>query len=363
MGRPPPPRRRRPEGGGLWSFISFLTSTVLLMLAAALVGVFAFFAEANRAGPAREDATFMVERGKSAGAIGADLEGQDLIRSELFFRLAVRAYAHGGSLQAGEYAIPAGTSLHDIVTMMAEGRAVQHAVTIPEGYTSAMAMKVIEEADVLTGDMPETPPEGSILPETYHVQRGMTRAALVQQMRDAMDAAVTEIWEGRDPDLPINSPEDMVILASIVEKETGVPDERERVAAVFVNRLRIGMPMQSDPTIIYGVCLRMPARCRDGRLINERTGAYRTIRESEIALDTGYNTYRIQRLPPTPIANPGRASLEAVTHPADTRDLYFVADGSGGHVFAETDAQHRANVAAWRVIERERLAEEAATPD
>jgi UPF0755 protein len=152
----------------------------------------------------------------------------------------------------------------------------------------------------------------------------------------------------------------LVTLASIVEKETGVPQERNRVASVFVNRLRIGMALQTDPTIIYGVCLKLPARCRDGRLINERTGQIRTIRESEIAMDTGYNTYRIRGLPPTPIANPGRAALEAAAHPAQTRDLYFVADGSGGHAFAETVAQHQANVERWRVIERQRLAEEAA---
>jgi UPF0755 protein len=221
-------------------------------------------------------------------------------------------------------------------------------------------MSVIEEAEVLTGEMPEAPPEGSILPETYHVQRGTTRAELLQQMVDAHDRAVEEIWAAREGNLPITSAEEMVILASIVERETGLAEERPRVAAVFVNRLRRHMQLQSDPTIIYGVCLRHAERCRNGRLINERSGAIRTIRESEIAMDTGYNTYRIARLPPTPIANPGRASMEAVVNPALTEDLFFVADGTGGHVFAETNEQHQANVRRWREIERERLATEAA---
>jgi UPF0755 protein len=220
---------------------------------------------------------------------------------------------------------------------------------------------VVADADVLTGDMPaELPPEGAILPDTYNVLRGRPRAELVAQMVAAHDAAVEEVWAQRQPNLPITSPEEMVILASIVEREAGNAEERPRVAAVFINRLRRGMQLQSDPTIIYGVCLRHPQRCRNGRLINERTGAIRTIRESEIAMDTGYNTYRIARLPPTPIANPGRSSMEAVVNPAATEDLFFVADGTGGHVFAETVEQHNANVRRWREIEAQRLAEEAA---
>ena len=358
----PAPRRRRSEGGCIRSFISFITSSVMILALAAAGAYFLFMAEADRAGPAPQQTTFMVERGASATSVGQDLEQQGLIRSELAFRAALRVFAEGKTLQAGEYEIPAGASLKQIVEDMSSGRALQHAVTIPEGYTTAMAMKVIAESDVLTGDMPARPPEGSLMPETYHVQRGMTRAALVQQMQDAMTETLAEVWAGRDLTVPVRTPQELVTLASIVEKETGVPNERARVAAVFVNRLRIGMPLQTDPTIIYGVCLRLPARCRDGRLINERTGQIRTIRESEIAMDTGYNTYRIQRLPPTPIANPGRDALQAAAHPAATRDLYFVADGSGGHAFAETVAQHQANVERWRVIERQRLAEEAAHP-
>lgn len=351
------------RGGGFWGFISFLISSAIVLAVIALVAMFAFITESNRAGPAADAAFFTVERGDSAAEIGEKLEADGLIRNALLFRIASRwAYARGQSLQAGEYEIPAQASLRQVVRMMAEGQAMQHGITIPEGVTVATAMQIVAESDVLTGDMPETPPEGSILPETYHVQRGMTRAALVQEMRDAMTRTLEEVWAKRAPDLPVRTPEEAVILASIVEKETGAPDERPRVASVFTNRLRIGMALQSDPTIIYGVCKQYPARCRNGRLINERTNEIRTIRQSEIALNTGYNTYRIPRLPPTAIANPGRAALEAVTNPPQTGDLYFVADGSGGHAFASTVAEHNANVARWRQIERQRLAEEAAAP-
>jgi UPF0755 protein len=299
----------------------------------------------------------MVERGASAAAIGEDLAAAGLIRDPLFFRLATRAYAGGRSLQAGEYELPAGASLRQIVQMMSAGAAVLHAVTIPEGYTSQMAIDVLAASEVLTGDVPETPPEGSILPETYHVQRGMSRAALLQQMRDAHDQALAEIWARRAPNLPISTPEQMVTLASIVEKETGVAAERPMVAAAFINRLRRPMRLESDPTIIYGVCLRAPSRCRNGRLV-DAAGNPRVIRQSDMAMRTGYNTYQIDALPPTPIANPGRASLEAVANPPESDAIFFVADGSGGHVFAATLAEHQANVARWRRIEAQRLAEE-----
>ncbi len=331
-----------------------------VLAGAAAVFLFFFFTSAmSRPGPNAEPEAFMVERGASGAEIGEALQREGLIADALLFRLANRLYGAGRTLQAGEYQIPAHASVRQIVDMMTSGDALQHALTFHEGITIDAVMKIIEESDVLTGDMPETPPEGSILPETYHVQRGMTRAALLQQMRDARDAAVAEIWESRQADLPLNSAEELVILASIVERETGVPAERPEVAAVFVNRLRVPMRLESDPTIIYGVCRQYPDRCVDGRLVNAQ-GQRRTIRQSEIALNTGYNTYRIDRLPPTPIANPGRAALEATAHPAQSNALYFVADGSGGHVFASTLAEHNANVARWRQIEAQRLAEQRA---
>lgn len=353
-------RKRRNEGrrrgGGLFSNLVWL---FVIAAAMAFVAFFAFSSEVGRPGPSQADATFMVERGASVTGIGRDLERAGLVRSGRAFRVAHLLYARDQALQAGEYAIPAHASVRDILDMMANGEALQHAITFPEGITIAGVMRILEQSDVLTGDLPEAPPEGSVLPETYHVQRGMTRAALLQQMRDAHDEAVAEIWAGRQPGLPVATPEEFVTLASIVERETGVAAERPMVAAVFVNRLRRPMRLESDPTIIYGVCRQFPTRCRDGRLVDAQ-GAPRVIRASEIALNTGYNTYRIDGLPPTPISNPGRASLEAVAHPAQSDALFFVADGSGGHAFAATLAEHNANVARWRVIESQRLAEERA---
>jgi UPF0755 protein len=337
----------------------------LLFWLAALGGAVAvflyfFFTSAiARPGPNAAAETFTVERGASGAQIGAALEREGLIADALHFRIANRLYGSGGPLQAGEYQIPAQASVRQIVEMMTSGDALQHALTFHEGITIAAAMKIIEESEVLTGEMPDAPPEGSILPETYHVQRGMTRAALLQQMREARDQAVAEIWAGRRADLPISTPEELVTLASIVERETGVPAERPMVAAVFVNRLRFPMRLESDPTIIYGVCRQFPDRCVDGRLVNAQ-GQRRTIRQSEIALNTGYNTYRIDRLPPTPISNPGRAALEATANPAQSDALYFVADGTGGHTFTRTLAEHNAAVARWRQIEAQRLAEERA---
>lgn len=346
----------RRSGGGLFSFLFWIA---VLAGAAALFAVFYFASAIARPGPSAEDRAFVVARGASGASIAEALEEQGLIHDAFLFRVANRLHAGDRTLQAGEYNIPAGASARDIVEMMTSGDALMHAITFPEGITISAVMRILEESEVLTGDMPEAPPEGSILPDTYHVERGMARAALLQQMRDAHDRALAEIWEGRAPNLPLRTPEELVILASIVERETGIASERPLVAAVFVNRLRVPMRLETDPTIIYGVCLRHPDRCRDGRLVDAR-GNRRTIRASEIAMDTGYNTYRIDGLPPTPIANPGRAALEATAHPADSNALFFVADGTGGHVFASTLAEHNANVARWRTIEAERLAAERA---
>lgn len=347
------PRR---SGGGFGSFLfwTLVAGGVALLFALAF-----FYSAVTRAGPSTSETAFLVERGANGASIAAELQEQNLITDALLFRVANRLFSNGEPLQAGEYNIPAGASVKQIVEMISGGDALQHAITFPEGITIDGVMRVLESSDVLTGDMPEAPPEGSVLPDTYHVQRGMTRAALLQQMRDAHDRAVEEVWAGRAQNLPISTPEELVILASIVERETGIAAERPVVAAVFVNRLRRPMRLETDPTIIYGVCKMHPDRCRDGRLIDAQ-GNRRTIRASEIALDTGYNTYRIDGLPPTPISNPGRAALEATANPAQSNAIFFVADGTGGHIFAETLAEHNANVARWRVIERERLAAERA---
>ncbi|MCX7358114.1 MAG: endolytic transglycosylase MltG [Alphaproteobacteria bacterium] len=347
---------RRSSGGG--GFFSFLFWIAVLAGAAALFGFFYFTSAIGRPGPFAEARTFVVERGTSGAGIAEKLEAEGFISDALLFRIANRLQG-GATLQAGEYEIPANASTRQIVDLMTSGDALQHAVTFPEGITIAAVMRILEESDVLTGDMPAAPPEGSILPDTYHVARGMTREALLQQMRDARDEAVNEIWAARAPNLPLATPDDLVNLAAIVERETGVASERPLVAAVFINRLRRPMRLETDPTIIYGVCLRHPDRCRDGRLVDAQ-GNRRTIRQSEIDMNTGYNTYRIDGLPPTPIANPGRAALEATAHPAESNALFFVADGTGGHVFASTLAEHQANVVRWREIEAQRLAAERA---
>lgn len=346
---------RRSSGGGFFSFLFWIA---VLAGAAALFAFFYFTSAVARPGPFAEPRTFVVERGSSGAMIAEKLEAEGLISDALLFRIANR-FRGGASLQAGEYEIPANASVQTIVELMTSGDALQHAITFPEGITIAAVMRIIEESDVLVGDMPAAPPEGSIMPDTYHVARGMTREALLQQMRESRDEAVAEIWASRQPNLPLATPDDLVNLAAIVERETGIASERPLVAAVFVNRLRVPMRLETDPTIIYGVCLRHPDRCRDGRLVDAQ-GNRRTIRASEIAMDTGYNTYRIDGLPPTPIANPGRAALEATANPAQTNALFFVADGTGGHIFASTLAEHQANVVRWRAIESQRLAAERA---
>jgi len=223
---------------------------------------------------------------------------------------------------------------------MVEGKVVQHALTIPEGLTSEQIVARLTDNDIFAGSVREIPREGTLLPETYKFPRGTTREQVIQRMQAAQKRLVAEIWDHRSPDVPLRSPEQLVTLASIVEKETGRADERSRVAAVFVNRLRQRIKLQSDPTIIYG-------------LVGGKGTLGRPIKRSEIAQPSPYNTYVIDGLPPGPISNPGRASLEAAANPARTRDLYFVADGTGGHAFTETYDQHQKNVAKLRGMEKQ----------
>lgn len=243
-------------------------------------------------------------------------------------------------LKAGEYQFPAKASLHQVVDTMVEGKVVRHWITLPEGLTSEQIVARILENPVLTGTIKEIPKEGTLLPETYDFRRGDQREQVLTRMQAAHRRVVDEVYERRAPDLPIKSREELVTLASIIEKETGRPEERSRVAAVFVNRLKLKMRLQSDPTIIYG-------------LVGGKGTLGRAITRSDIDQATPYNTYVKEGLPPGPIANPGRASIEAAANPARTKELYFVADGTGGHVFAETLDQHNRNVARWRQIEHQ----------
>ncbi len=242
------------------------------------------------------------------------------------------------ALKHGEYKFTKHASLADVVDTIIDGKVVQHSFTVPEGLTSEQIVARLLETKELSGPIKEIPREGSLLPETYKYTRGMTREQILQRMVQKHKHVLDEIWAHRSPDLPIKTPEQLVTLASIVEKETGKPDERTRVAAVFVNRLKSKMRLQSDPTIIYG-------------LNGGKGGLGRPLMKSEIEQPTPYNTYVIPGLPPGPISNPGRASLEAAANPARTKELYFVADGTGGHVFSDTYAEHQKNVAKLRALE------------
>ncbi len=243
-------------------------------------------------------------------------------------------------LKPGEYAFQKNASLRDVIGIMVEGKVVQHAVTIPEGLTSEQIVARLSDNDIFAGAVKEMPREGTLLPETYKFPRGTTRDQVIQRMQQAQKRVLAEIWERRNPDIPIRTPDQLITLASIVEKETGKADERSRVAAVFVNRLRQRIKLQSDPTIIYG-------------LVGGKGTLGRAIKRSEIQHPSPCNTYVVDGLPPGPIANPGRASLEAAANPARTRDLFFVADGTGGHAFTETYDQHQKNVAKLRTMEKQ----------
>ena len=249
------------------------------------------------------------------------------------FALKARA-----DLKAGEYLFPKRASVKDVVETIVEGKVVQHQITVPEGLTSEQIVARLLENDVLSGNIRDVPREGSLLPDSYRFNRGFAREQMVQRMRQAQERLVREVWERRNPDLPLKSPEQLLILASIIEKETSKPEERTRIAAVLTNRLKQKMKLQSDPTIIYG-------------LVFGKGALGHPLTKSEIAQPTPYNTYIIDGLPPGPIANPGRASIEAAASPARTKELYFVADGTGAHVFAETYEQHQKNVARLRVME------------
>jgi UPF0755 protein len=344
---PPPPASRHARNQ--WVVIGNLIVTILLV---GLVGGMAAFLYARQAfvaaGPLQQDRAVFIERGSTAEAIAQTLERNGVINSALLFSAAVQLYGVRGDLKWGEYLFPRAASTAEALAIVLDGKPIEYRVTIPEGLTSEQIVGRLRDNDVLTGDIARTPREGSLLPDTYRFTRGTTRQQMIDQMTQFQTRLLQQIWARRSQDLPLRTPEELVILASIVEKETGKAEERPRVAGVFVNRLNRRMRLQSDPTIIYGI-------------VGGRGALGRPILQSEIQRLTPYNTYQIDGLPPTPIANPGRAAMEAVANPVRHRDLFFVADGTGGHVFAETLEQHNRNVANWRRIERER-AEQAGTP-
>lgn len=332
---------------------TFLRAVLMLVVLAGLIGgggVWYLLHEFDAPGPAAADGQpetiVSLPMGTGLNQVAAILEQDGVIRDSLVFRAGVMVNRKAAALKAGEYAIPSRASPSQIMQILIEGKAIVYKLTLPEGLTSAMIVDLVRAHPALVGDVKGIPAEGSLLPETYVFNRNTTRAGIIARMEEDHTKVVDELWEQRAPNLPLATKQEAVILASIVEKETGVAEERPRVAAVFINRLRKGMRLQSDPTIIYGLTKGVPLG--------------RGIRQSELDKATPYNTYIIFGLPPTSIANPGKASLAAVMNPAPTEDLYFVADGTGGHAFASTIAEHEKNVQKWREIERKRAA--AAAP-
>jgi len=314
-----------------------LAALGVLALFAALVTIwFLWWSPGPKPGPH----TVIVEEGSSLASVAGQLEKQGVIPGTArTYRMMARLLGSGDPVQAGEFEIPKGTSGAAVLDRLQHGRPVQRLVTVTEGMPSILVQEKLAANRYLAGPAP-LPPEGSVLPDSYGYKRGETRAALVQRMQAAMTKTLDALWARRKPACPVSTREEAVTLASIVEKETGKASERRMVAGVYCNRLRIGMKLDADPTVIYPITKGKPLG--------------RRIRRSELAADTGYNTYRKPGLPAGPIANPGRDSIAAVLDPAPTMAIYFVADGTGGHVFAETFAEHRANVEEWYAIRRAR---------
>jgi UPF0755 protein len=313
----------------------------LLIAAIAILAALAWGEHRMREpGPLTASKVVYISPGTEVADIIAELEREGVVDSPFLLNMALLVEGNRSKVKAGEYLFKQNASLREVIDTLVSGKQVLHAITIPEGLTSEQIVERLRESDILVGEIIDLPKEGSLLPETYKFARGTPRADIVKKMQDDQKRAVDLIWARRASGLPLRSPYELVTLASIVEKETGKADERPRVASVFLNRLKKGMRLQSDPTIVYG-------------LVGGRGSLGRGITQSELEKFTPYNTYLIDGLPPGPIANPGRAALEAVANPSRTQDLYFVADGTGGHVFSESLDQHSRNVQRWRQLEKE----------
>jgi UPF0755 protein len=338
---PPPPRRSERARN---PFVVVGNAIITLLLVGMIGTGTAYYygrQKLEAPGPLSEDKIVNIPSRAGMADIADVLQREGVIDNNRWaFIGAVLALKARSELKPGEYSFQKNASLRDVIGTIVEGKVVQHSVTIPEGLTSEQIVARLSDSDIFAGSVREVPREGTLLPETYKFPRGTTREQVIQRMQQAQKRALAEIWERRSPDVPLKSPDQLVTLASIVEKETGKPDERSRVAAVFVNRLRQKIKLQSDPTIIYG-------------LVGGKGTLGRPIKRSEITQPSPYNTYMIDGLPPGPISNPGRASLEAAANPARTRDLFFVADGTGGHAFTETYDQHQKNVAKLRAMEKQ----------
>jgi UPF0755 protein len=312
---------------------------VLALLAAAAASGYVFWLGYTGPGPSGQPVTLIMPKGEGAWALANRLAEAGVVRNAPTFFLGSEVDGSARRLRAGEYAFNAGISARDAAALIASGQTVKRRLTVPEGLTVAEIVRLIDGADGLTGSVPAAPAEGTLLPETYFFSYGDLKADMLARLRRAMGETIEQMWRERAEGLPLASPREAVILASIVEKETAVDAERPRVAAVFYNRLKRGMKLQSDPTVIYG-------------LSNGKGPLGRELSRADLNGQSPYNTYQIAALPPGPIGNPGRASLRAALHPAQTEELYFVADGTGGHVFARTLDEHNRNVARWRAFNR-----------
>ncbi|MEM8572436.1 MAG: endolytic transglycosylase MltG [Pseudomonadota bacterium] len=325
--------------------IRHVAANVLTLIIVGLVLLFGFVlwakAKYEEPGPLTAPLRFEVASGETFSRVTDRLEAAGAIEDAASFRVAARYTKQDRGLRFGEYEFPVGASMEAILQQLNAGGNVVRQLVVPEGWTSWQVVEMLREREELSGEITEIPAEGSLAPAGYDFQRGDDRQSILDRMQNLQADILAEAWEGRSPDLPLRTPRELLILASIVEKETGVAEERPVVASVFVNRLNRGMRLQTDPTVIYGIT-------------RGRGSLGRGLRRSELVAETDYNTYVIPGLPPTPIANPGREAVFASANPAGSDYFYFVADGTGGHAFARTLAEHNANVAVWRRIEAER---------